>query len=106
MCSANSYFAHAATGDLEFVVSGDLAAHPKGAALVAELEELAQSGTFQGGKQMTACLEAVKGQPLLVARVSGMHGWMQLIQAFQAAGLVDRLEEDFFHHEPFDAIFS
>lgn len=106
MRSADSYFPQPATGDFEFVVVGDLQAHPKAVELVKELQDLSEDSCGGLGHQMAVCLESAKGEPIVVARVTGMHEWLDLIGLFQDLQLTDRLEHEFFHGKPFDAAFS
>ena len=81
--------------------------HPKGPAVIAALEKLnAQLGPSMGGKAMVSLLETAGGMPLLEITATGMNAWMGLVEALQALGLVDKLEDDFEAQSRYDAIFS
>jgi hypothetical protein len=94
-------------GCLDWRVTGDLAGHPKSAALIDALISLKQiHDPNLGGKTMTVLFETSDRKPVLVARAIGMSAWVSLIKVFQALGLNDRLEQA---HDPvdgYDAIFS
>lgn len=81
--------------------------HPKGPSVLAALEKLnAQLGPSMGGKAMVTLVETAGGLPLLEITVTGMNAWLSLVEAFQALGLVDKLEDDFEAQSRYDAIFS
>ena len=81
--------------------------HPKGPSVLAALEKLnAQLGPSISGKAMVTLVETAGGLPLLEITVTGMNAWLGLVEALQALGLVDKLEDDFGAKSRYDAIFS
>lgn len=93
---------------LSWKVVGDLAAHPKSAAVVEALEALkADVDKFgPGGKTMRVSLEGKPREPVLVVDSVGLGTFMQVIGLFQDLALTDRLEHASGAERGIDAAFS
>lgn len=91
---------------LDWSVTGDIADHPKGTALVNALVSLKEThNPSLGGKTMAVLLETSDRKPVLVARAVGMSAWVSLISVFQELGLNDRLKDELDPVDGYDAIF-
>jgi len=97
------------TGEaLSWRIVGDLAAHPRSAAVIHALEAL--KGDVErfgaGGKTMRVSLESKPREPVLVVDSVGLGTFMQVIGIFQDLDLTDRLEHASGADRGMDAAFS
>ncbi len=88
-------------------VVGDLASHPKSEEVIQLLEQLKREyESGYDGNTMLVSLEMSARSPIIVARVTGMGPFMDLIGGMQDLGLIDRLENSTGPERGIDAAFS
>lgn len=88
-------------------VVGDLASHPKSEEVIQLLEKLKREyESGYDGNTMLVSLEMSARSPIIVARVTGMGPFMDLISGMQDLSLIDRLENSTGPERGIDAAFS